>query len=66
MSAAVAMPPVKPGKTTTPSASPATPTAVEFRYAQTDSFVELLTVLRHEIGNPSATGTNPTAGWPRH
>src|SRR5215472_15937896 len=42
MSAVVAMPPVQPGDQGTPSASPAAPTAVEFRYSQTDSFVELL------------------------
>jgi uncharacterized protein (TIGR03032 family) len=42
MSAIVAMPPVKPGDNTTPSASPAAPTAVAFRYTQTDSFVALL------------------------
>jgi uncharacterized protein (TIGR03032 family) len=40
MSAAVAIPPVKPPEENTPSASPAA--AVEFRYTQTDSFVELL------------------------
>jgi len=42
MSAVVAVPPVKPGDHSTPSASPAAPAAVEFRYTQTDSFVELL------------------------
>ena len=42
MSAVVAMPPVKPGDNSTPSASPAAPAAVEFRYTQTDSFVALL------------------------
>src|SRR5262245_33923011 len=42
MSAVVAVPPVKPGDQGTPSASPAAPTAVEFRYTQTDSFVESL------------------------
>jgi uncharacterized protein (TIGR03032 family) len=46
MSAAVAVPPVKPGGQSTPSASPAAPAAVEFRYTQTDSFVELL----HQLG----------------
>jgi uncharacterized protein (TIGR03032 family) len=42
MSAVVAMPPVKPGDNTRPRASPPAPTAVEFRYTQTDSFVALL------------------------
>src|SRR4029077_13926613 len=42
MSAVVAMPPVKPGDNTTPSASPAALTTVEFRYTQTDSFVDVL------------------------
>src|SRR3954467_14905515 len=42
MSAVVAAPPVKPGDQSTPSASPAAPAAVEFRYTQTDSFVGLL------------------------
>ena len=46
MSAVVAMPPVKPGDQSTPSASPAAPAAVEFRYTQTDSFVALL----HQLG----------------
>ena len=46
MSAVVAVPPVKPGDQSTPSASPAAPAAVEFRYTQTDSFVELL----HQLG----------------
>src|SRR6478752_8305346 len=46
MSAVVAMPPVKPGDEGTPAASPAAPAAVEFRYTQTDSFVELL----HRLG----------------
>src|SRR5690242_18611818 len=46
MSAVVAVPPVKAGDQSTPSASPAAPTAVEFRYTQTDSFVELL----HRLG----------------
>ena len=36
------MPPVKSGDNNTPSASPAAPTAVEFHYTQTDSFVALL------------------------
>src|SRR6185369_4560897 len=42
MSAVIAVPPVKPGDESTPSASPAAPAAVEFRYTQTDGFVELL------------------------
>jgi len=46
MSAVVAMPPVQPGDQSTPSASPAAPNAVEFRYTQTDRFVELL----HRLG----------------
>ena len=46
MSAVVAVPPVKPGDQSTPSASPAAPAAVEFRYTQTDSFVALL----HQLG----------------
>jgi uncharacterized protein (TIGR03032 family) len=46
MSTITAVPPVKPGGQTAPSASPAAPTAVEFRYTQTDSFVELL----HRLG----------------
>jgi uncharacterized protein (TIGR03032 family) len=37
---------VKPGGQSTPGASPAAPAAVEFRYTQTDSFVELL----HRLG----------------
>ena len=40
MSAVVAVPPVKPGDQSTPGASPAAPAAVEFRYTQTDSFVD--------------------------
>src|SRR3954452_20798290 len=46
MSAVVAVPPVKPGDNATPSASPAAPAAVEFRYTQTDGFVQLL----HRLG----------------
>src|SRR3954453_12166647 len=46
MSAVAAVPPVKPGDQSTPSASPAAPAAVEFRYTQTDGFVELL----HRLG----------------
>src|SRR5262249_5815285 len=42
MSAVVAVPPVKPGGQSIPSASPAAPAAVEFRYTQTDSFPALL------------------------
>src|SRR5436190_14782342 len=38
----VAMPPVKRGDQSTPSAPPAAPAAVEFRYTQTESFVALL------------------------
>src|SRR5262245_32694175 len=45
MSAVVATP-VKRKASSTPSASPAAPTAVEFRYTQTDSFLELL----HRLG----------------
>jgi uncharacterized protein (TIGR03032 family) len=41
MSAVAAVPPVKTGNQSTPGASPAA-RAVEFRYTQTDSFVELL------------------------
>jgi uncharacterized protein (TIGR03032 family) len=46
MSAVVAVPPGKRGGRSTPSAPPAAPAAVEFRYTQTDSFVELL----HRLG----------------
>ena len=46
MSAVVAVPPVKPGDQSAPSAPPAAPAAVEFRYTQTDGFVELL----HRLG----------------
>jgi uncharacterized protein (TIGR03032 family) len=46
MSAVVAVPPVKPGEQSTPSPSPAAPAAVEFRYTQTDSLVEVL----HRLG----------------
>src|SRR5262249_17829989 len=46
MSAAVSIPPAKAGADTTPSASPAAPDAVEFRYTQTDRFVEVL----HRLG----------------
>src|SRR5215470_16546227 len=46
MSAVIAVPPVKPGGQGAPSASPAALAAVEFRYTQTDSFVELL----HRLG----------------
>ena len=42
MSTVVAMPPVKRADESTPSAPPAAPAAVEFRYTQTDSFVALL------------------------
>jgi uncharacterized protein (TIGR03032 family) len=42
MSAVTAVPPVKPGDQSTPSASPAAPVAVEFRYTQTDRFPALL------------------------
>jgi uncharacterized protein (TIGR03032 family) len=42
MSAVAAVPPVKPGDQGTPSASPAAPGAVEFRYTQTDDFPALL------------------------
>src|SRR5262245_30210062 len=45
MSAVVATP-MKREASTTPSATPAAPAAVEFRYTQTDSFVELL----HRLG----------------
>jgi NADPH:quinone reductase-like Zn-dependent oxidoreductase len=50
---AVAMPPVKPGDQGTPGASPAAPAAVEFRYTQTDSFVELL----HRLGGSLLVST---------
>src|SRR2546423_14404130 len=46
MSAVVPVPPVKPPDQSTASASPPAPAAVEFRYPQTDSFVELL----HRLG----------------
>src|SRR6476646_9786121 len=46
MSAVVAVPPLKRGNNMTPSASPAAPAAVEFRYTQSDSLVELL----HRLG----------------
>ena len=46
MSAVVAVPPVKPGDQSAPSASPAAGAAVEFRYTQTDGFVDLL----HRLG----------------
>src|SRR5262245_10311497 len=46
MSNAVAMPPVKRPEPSAPSASTAPPAAVDFRYTQTDSFVELL----HRLG----------------
>jgi uncharacterized protein (TIGR03032 family) len=42
MSTAVSLSPAKPGDHSTPSVSPAAPAAVEFRYTQTDGFVELL------------------------
>src|SRR5262249_18353231 len=42
MPTAVSIPPAKAGDQSTPSASPAAPAAVEFRYSQTDSFVEVL------------------------
>ncbi len=42
MSAVVSVPAVKLGDNATPSASPVAPAAVEFRYTQTDSFVEQL------------------------
>jgi uncharacterized protein (TIGR03032 family) len=46
MSTAVSISPAKPGDYTTPSAAPAAPAAVEFRYTQTDRFVEVL----HQLG----------------
>src|SRR3954462_5765779 len=42
MSAVFVKPPAKPGVNSTPSASPAAPAAVEFRYTQTDGFPALL------------------------
>src|SRR3954452_21679311 len=42
MSAVVTIPPVKRGDNPAPSASPAAPAAVEFRYTQTDGFTALL------------------------
>src|SRR3954452_6008287 len=42
MSAVVTIPPVKRGDNPAPSASPAAPAAVEFRYTQTDGFPALL------------------------
>src|SRR5262249_11608415 len=46
MSAVIAVPPVQPGDQSTAGASPAATGAVEFRYTQTDGFVELL----HRLG----------------
>src|SRR5262245_20645295 len=46
MSAVVTVSPVKPADQGTPSDSPAAPAAGEFRYTQTDNFVELL----HRLG----------------
>src|SRR5262245_52246405 len=46
MSTAVSISPAKPGGQSTPSASPAATASVEFRYTQTDSFVEVL----HRLG----------------
>src|SRR4051794_16119879 len=45
MSAVVTIPPAKRGDNPAPSASPAAPAAVEFRYTQTDSFPALLNQL---------------------
>jgi hypothetical protein len=42
MSTVVTVPSVKRGDPSTPSASPAAPAAVGFRYTQTDRFVEVL------------------------
>ena len=61
MSAVVAVPPVKPGDQSTPSASPAAPAAVEFRYTQTDSFAALLAAARR-VARWSAP-TRPTSCW---
>src|SRR5262249_39709110 len=60
MPAVVAVPPVKPGNQGTPSASPAAPAAVEFRYTQTDGFVELL----HRLGAPPLASTYQTNKLP--
>jgi uncharacterized protein (TIGR03032 family) len=49
MPTVVAVPPVKPGGHSTPTAPSAAPAAVEFRYTQTDSFVELLHRLRASL-----------------
>jgi uncharacterized protein (TIGR03032 family) len=49
MSAVVAMPRVKREDNTAPSASPAAPAAVEFRFSQTESFVTLLQQLRASL-----------------
>jgi len=42
LSTVVAKPPVKPAANGAAAASAAAPTAVEFRYSQSDSFVDLL------------------------
>src|SRR5262249_47132501 len=46
MSTLTAVPPVKHGDRSTPRSSPAAPAAVEFRYTQTDRFVQVL----HQVG----------------
>jgi uncharacterized protein (TIGR03032 family) len=46
MSIAVSIPPAKPEVQGTPGTTPVAPAAVEFRYTQTDSFVEVL----HRLG----------------
>ena len=71
MSAAVSIPPVKPGDDTTPSVSPAAPAAVEFRYTQTESFPALLqqigaslVITTYQAKPLWARPTRPTAGGP--
>jgi hypothetical protein len=59
MSTVVAMPPVKPGDQATPSALPAAPAAVEFRYTQTDSFPTLLA----QLGGSLLVSTYQAKHW---
>ena len=55
MSTIAAVRPAKPGDQGTPGASPAAPAAVEFRYTQTDRFVEVL----HRLGASLLVSTDP-------